>query len=223
MSPPPVTGKPLKLYLSVTEHAVNGLIAQELEGEERPVSYLSRVMKEAEKREQGRNREEGHIVFFNDKEASLSNEIPEKEDWRGPILEQLKQKLFNKAIRDYREVKGSLYRRSSEGLLMKCITEEQGTLPPTPQDAEKLRKKAQRYFLQGGELFKESLTGGILRCLGKEEQEKVMGEVHGGVCGRHQGGMSLWAELIRMGYFWPSMKEDTMDLLEYASQCSKAH
>ncbi|KAJ1404362.1 hypothetical protein SESBI_26673 [Sesbania bispinosa] len=47
---PLVAHEPLRLYLSVTEHAINGLIAQEIKGEELLVSYLSRVMKEAERR-----------------------------------------------------------------------------------------------------------------------------------------------------------------------------
>ncbi|KAJ1378778.1 Ribonuclease H-like superfamily [Sesbania bispinosa] len=47
---PPVKGVPLRLYLTVSQHAINGLITQEIEGKERPVSYLSRVMKDTEAR-----------------------------------------------------------------------------------------------------------------------------------------------------------------------------
>ncbi|KAJ1387879.1 hypothetical protein SESBI_39577 [Sesbania bispinosa] len=47
---PPIPGKPLRVYLAATQHAINGLIAQEAEGEERPIAYFSRMMKDAKTR-----------------------------------------------------------------------------------------------------------------------------------------------------------------------------
>ncbi|KAJ1407887.1 Aspartic peptidase domain superfamily [Sesbania bispinosa] len=45
---PPTPHKPLRLYLAVTEQAINGLIAQEIGEQERPICYLSRVLKDVE-------------------------------------------------------------------------------------------------------------------------------------------------------------------------------
>ncbi|KAJ1413417.1 Retrotransposon gag domain [Sesbania bispinosa] len=45
----------------------------------------------------------------------------EVEDWRKPILEQLRQRASSKVAREYRELKGTLYRKSAKGLLMKCV------------------------------------------------------------------------------------------------------
>ncbi|KAJ1419768.1 reverse transcriptase [Sesbania bispinosa] len=50
----------------------------------------------------------------------------ESQDWRRPILSQFKQKLFSKVNRDYHELRGELYRKSVDGLLMKCVTEAEG-------------------------------------------------------------------------------------------------
>ncbi|KAJ1396917.1 hypothetical protein SESBI_32176 [Sesbania bispinosa] len=47
---PPIAGKPLRVYLAITSRAINGLIAQEEKGEEKPVAYFSRTMKDAETR-----------------------------------------------------------------------------------------------------------------------------------------------------------------------------
>ncbi|KAJ1397783.1 Ribonuclease H superfamily [Sesbania bispinosa] len=47
---PPIAGTSLRLYLAISHNAINGLIAQEIEGEERPISYLSRMMKDVETR-----------------------------------------------------------------------------------------------------------------------------------------------------------------------------
>ncbi|KAJ1427657.1 Ribonuclease H-like superfamily, partial [Sesbania bispinosa] len=158
-------------------------------------------------------------------------------DWRSAIIEQLKQKICSKVARDYQEMYGELYKKALDGLLMKCVPEDEGVLkmenlhhaicgdpgaqfveedaaywrtqlkkffdlgelPIEPREAEKLKKKAERYFYKEGELFKNSFTGDILRCVGREEGEVIMRETRQGVCGRHQGGRSLWAEILRLG------------------------
>ncbi|KAL5555094.1 hypothetical protein UlMin_037330 [Ulmus minor] len=45
---PPVPGKPLLMYIAVTEKSLGALIAQEKEGVERPIYYLSRLTRGAE-------------------------------------------------------------------------------------------------------------------------------------------------------------------------------
>ncbi|RYR38157.1 hypothetical protein Ahy_A09g043126 [Arachis hypogaea] len=67
---------------------------------------------------------------------------------------------------------------------------------------KKLKKKLARYFLQKGELFKKSFTGKVLKCVRDKEKDKVLEEVHQGVCKRNQGGRALQYKLIRIGYYW---------------------
>ena len=45
---PPQKGKPLKVYLTVGEEAISGLVAQDENGKEKLVAYASRAMKNAE-------------------------------------------------------------------------------------------------------------------------------------------------------------------------------
>ena len=47
----------------------------------------------------------------------------------------------------------------------------------------------------------KSLQGKALRCLGPNEVEEVMNEIHSGDCGSHLGGRKLFEQLISMGYF----------------------
>ncbi|KAJ1397466.1 Ribonuclease H-like superfamily [Sesbania bispinosa] len=93
-----------------------------------------------------------------------------------------------------------------------------GLTPSSPREVEKLKRKAERYFMQEGELFKESFSGNV-KCLGKEEQEIVIAETHRGLSGRHQGGRSLWAEILRNGYYWPTMKEYAIDFARRCKSC----
>ncbi|KAJ1376581.1 Ribonuclease H superfamily [Sesbania bispinosa] len=259
----------------------SNLVIKQLNGqfgvkEESPATYREAALQLLSSfEEEARNDGEQIAVFKRRKEPSLVI-LPlgeEAKDWRKPILEQLRQKASSKVTREYRELRGILYKKSAEGLLMKCVSNtervqktenlnhavcgegapslyrrmqrntcdncgdtkewievnmvdadwrkpvkeylEAGVLPTEPREAERLKKKVERYFCRGGELFKNSFTRDTLRCIGKEEQEAVMSEVHGGVYGRHQGGKSLWTEILKMGYYWPRMK----DAAVFARKC----
>ena len=47
---PPQRGRLLRVYLTVREEAISGLINQEEEGRERPIAYVSRTVKDVELR-----------------------------------------------------------------------------------------------------------------------------------------------------------------------------
>ncbi|KAJ1385748.1 Ribonuclease H-like superfamily [Sesbania bispinosa] len=204
-----------------------------------------------------KNEERRDVVTFRKvgkPSLSIISRVEEPSDWRTPILSQFKQRVFTKGIKDYYELKGELYKKSLEVLLMRCVTEREGgkkleclhqamcgqegpslyrrmqrigmywpsmkvhweevqracpccregrealevntveddwryalkeylsfrILPDTPFEAKKLRKKVERYFIQEEELFKESLTGDVLKCLGrKEERSKVTELIEG--------------------------------------------
>ena len=48
-----------------------------------------------------------------------------------------------------------------------------------------IRMMAMQYILYRGQLYRRSYYGIHVRCLKKEETERVMDEVHQGICGLH--------------------------------------
>ncbi|XP_075650025.1 uncharacterized protein LOC142620551 [Castanea sativa] len=62
-----------------------------------------------------------------------------------------------------------------------------GRLPDSRQDARKLKVKAARFVLIKGILYKRGFSRPYLRCLGHDEADYVMREVHEGICGNHSG------------------------------------
>ncbi|XP_075641959.1 uncharacterized protein LOC142613482 [Castanea sativa] len=62
-----------------------------------------------------------------------------------------------------------------------------GKLPDSRQDARKLKVKAARFVLIKGILYKRGFSRPYLRCLGHDEADYVMREVHEGICGNHSG------------------------------------
>ena len=58
-----------------------------------------------------------------------------------------------------------------------------------------------QYILCGGYLYRRSYDSIHLRCLKREEAERVMEEVHQGICGPHMNGRMLAKKIQRIGYY----------------------
>ncbi|GKV31653.1 hypothetical protein SLEP1_g40325 [Rubroshorea leprosula] len=71
-------------------------------------------------------------------------------------------------------------------------------VPKDRQEAMKLRKKASRYTLVGGVLYKRSFSLPLLRCLSPYEAEYALREVHEGVCGSHVGARTLAHKVLSL-------------------------
>ena len=84
-----------------------------------------------------------------------------------------------------------------------------GILPQMHNEKYKLKRLAGPYFLHEGILFKKGYDGHPLRCLGPDEVGEMIKKVHVGKCGEHQGKKKLYQCMLRMGYYWPTMKKDT--------------
>ncbi|XP_075076273.1 uncharacterized protein LOC142162944 [Nicotiana tabacum] len=66
-----------------------------------------------------------------------------------------------------------------------------GILPEDKKKTQALRKKATRYCLKQGNLYRKIFGGPLARCLGSSQTEYVKREIHKGHCGNHVGGRSL--------------------------------
>ena len=63
--------------------------------------------------------------------------------------------------------------------------------PEDKNQARRLRIKAARYTFLDWELYKNSFSRPLLRCITGEESEVVLKSIHSGVCENHSGGQSL--------------------------------
>ena len=93
---------------------------------------------------------------------------------------------------------------------------QSGTLPTDPKKRVYVRRTAPRYTYLSDTLYRMSFDGILLRCLSKEEGAEALKEAHAGICGAHQAGPKLAAQLKRIGYYWPSMVQDSVN---YARSC----
>ena len=94
-----------------------------------------------------------------------------------------------------------------------------GSLPESSKERQKLMRKASRYIVQDGRLYRRGFSMPLLRCVTKEEAKTILTEVHGGECGDHTGGQSLAKKILRYGYFWPEINQDAADNSRKCDKC----
>ena len=75
-----------------------------------------------------------------------------------------------------------------------------GAYPETTivKDRRALRLLATRFVICGDALYRRSPDGLLLLCLDRASADRVMREVHVGVCGPHMGGHMLARKIMRM-------------------------
>jgi len=91
-----------------------------------------------------------------------------------------------------------------------------GILRAKPEEGKKIKRNSMRYTLVDGALFRHGFTHPILTCVSGDECTRIMSELHKGVCGSHLGGRSLASKVVRVGFYWPTVREDCV---RYAQRC----
>ena len=97
----------------------------------------------------------------------------------------------------------------------------EGVLPENVKERESIRRRAPKFFYneETKVIYRRSFDVLLLRCLSKEEAQEVMNEVHSGLCGAHQPGPKLQNQIKRIGYYWPTMVKDCMELAQKCKKC----
>jgi hypothetical protein len=55
----------------------------------------------------------------------------------------------------------------------------------------KVRRQALKYVVLDNTLYRSSIDGLLLKCLGSDQSKIAIGEVHEGICGTHQSGHKI--------------------------------
>ncbi|KAI5351772.1 hypothetical protein L3X38_004663 [Prunus dulcis] len=92
---------------------------------------------------------------------------------------------------------------------------------PTLPSEKRVRIMATNYLMWNEDLVRKSKDEVLLRCLGKTEYMKVLGETHEGICGAHQGGRKMCWLIRRYGYFWLTMLKDCINYSKGCEACQR--
>jgi hypothetical protein len=77
----------------------------------------------------------------------------------------------------------------------------------------RMQQRAKAYQVIGDELYKTSVTGPLLRCLSKDEDNELLEQTHSGICGGHIGSRALTAKVLKQDFYWLSIIDDTSKLV----------
>nr|XP_009784732.1 PREDICTED: uncharacterized protein LOC104233114 [Nicotiana sylvestris] len=82
-----------------------------------------------------------------------------------------------------------------------------------------IRRLVGGFFLNGEILYKRTPDLNLLRCIDSTEAERIMSEVHSGVCGPHMNGYILAKKILRAGYYWLTIERDCFSFVRKCHQC----
>ncbi|RDX72937.1 hypothetical protein CR513_47519, partial [Mucuna pruriens] len=108
--------------------------------------------------------------------------------------------------------KGGLHRTIIQEALGCPIIKEAG-------EVQRIKRKVTKYFLIAGQLYRRGFSYPLLRCLGEAEVERAVKEIHEGACGRHIGGRALANKIARVGFYWSTIKKDSLAFVKKCDKC----
>ncbi|GKA50021.1 reverse transcriptase domain-containing protein [Tanacetum coccineum] len=130
------------------------------------------------------------------------------------LVKELKEKSINeKEILVVVEEEGNTWMTP----ICEYLTKE--ILLADKKKARAVRRKAVRYTMINGTLYKKSFLGPWLWCAGPLQANYVLREIHEGSCNMHSGPRSVVAKAIRTGYYWPTMHMDAQKLIRECNDC----
>ncbi|RDX96547.1 Gypsy retrotransposon integrase-like protein 1, partial [Mucuna pruriens] len=98
---------------------------------------------------------------------------------------------------------------------------EDNETPHDLKEARRITREASKYVVVGRRLYRRGFALPLLRCIGENETEYVIREVHEGICGTHIGGRALANKIVRAGYYWPTMRNDCMNFVKKCDKCQR--
>jgi hypothetical protein len=82
-----------------------------------------------------------------------------------------------------------------------------------------LRIKATQYQLINNVLFKKNYDSMLLRCLEKQEADKVLFDIHNGLAGGHFEGDTTTHKILHAGYYWMTLFKDSQAYVQKCKIC----
>ncbi|XP_072058155.1 uncharacterized protein [Arachis hypogaea] len=98
---------------------------------------------------------------------------------------------------------------------------QKGNIPEGVQNDKRFRRQASFFTLLNGTLYRRGYTRPLLKCLNKSEADIALAKAHEGICGTHTGARSLTSKILRAGFFWPTMKQDSQQKIRSCNNCQR--
>jgi ribonuclease HI len=84
---------------------------------------------------------------------------------------------------------------------------------------ESITRQSVHYTLIGGTLYRRGATGVLMKCISSVTGKQLLDEIHAGQCGIHAASRTLVGKVFRSGFYWPTAKSDTAELVQRYEAC----
>jgi hypothetical protein len=85
----------------------------------------------------------------------------------------------------------------------------------------KVQRQAFKYVMLDNTLYRRTIDGLLLKCLGLNQSKIAMGGVHKGICGTHQSAYKMKWLLRHAVFYWPTMINDCFSYYKGCKSCQK--
>jgi hypothetical protein len=92
---------------------------------------------------------------------------------------------------------------------------------PSAKVDKSVRQSAFKYVLHNDELYRRTIEGLLLKCLGFDQARVAIGEIHEGICDTHQSAPKTKWLLRRADFYWPTMMVDCFRYYKGCEDCQK--
>ncbi|XP_066347633.1 uncharacterized protein [Miscanthus floridulus] len=96
---------------------------------------------------------------------------------------------------------------------------DRGELPDDRTEAQRLARRAKTYVLYNGELYRQSPSGVLQRCISSEAGQALLWDLHTGACGHHAAPRTLIGNAFRQGFYWLTAVTDATKLVRSYEGC----
>jgi hypothetical protein len=106
--------------------------------------------------------------------------------------------------------------------LIKIFLENQ---PPLDDNAEVecVTRKSKQYHLIDGILFQRGTNDMMMKCISIEEDIQLLWDIHNDICRSHSSRCSNIRKAFRHGFYWPTAKDDVMEIITKCRDCQFFH
>jgi hypothetical protein len=86
-------------------------------------------------------------------------------------------------------------------------------------EIERIARKFRMYHLIDEVLYRQGAKGMMMKCIFKGEGRQLLHDIHSWVYGAHSSWRSIVEKAFMHGFYWPTAKDDTMEIITKCKEC----
>jgi ribonuclease HI len=91
--------------------------------------------------------------------------------------------------------------------------------PDDKNTTERIARQSAHYTLIGETLYRRGASGVLMKCVLLATGKQRLNEIHAGQCGIHAASRTLVGKVFRSGFYWPTAKNDAVELVPRCEAC----